>query len=124
MNEAWRIPQAPPVIPALEETGGRERPLWSVMIPAYNCAGYLPQALESVLCQDIGKDRMQIAVMDDYSTDADLARLVQDIGGGRVEYFRQPENVGSLRNFETCLRRSRGRLVHLLHGDDKVLPGF
>lgn len=124
MNEAWRIPQSPPVIPAVEGTEGPERPLWSVMIPAYNCAAYLPQALESVLGQDAGRGRMQIAVMDDCSTDADIERLVHAAGGGRVEYFRQPENVGSLRNFETCLRRSRGRLVHLLHGDDRVLPGF
>jgi glycosyltransferase involved in cell wall biosynthesis len=94
------------------------------MIPAYNCAGYLPEALKSVLDQDPGREHMQIAVIDDRSTDADVERLVLDIGGSRVDYFRQPENVGSLRNFETCLRRSRGRLVHLLHGDDKVLPGF
>ncbi|HEX6181302.1 MAG TPA: glycosyltransferase, partial [Chitinophagaceae bacterium] len=38
--------------------------------------------------------------------------------------FRQPQNVGSVRNFETCLNRSRGRIIHLLHADDKVKPGF
>jgi hypothetical protein len=27
-------------------------------------------------------------------------------------------------NFNTCLQRSRGRLVHLLHGDDWVCDGF
>jgi hypothetical protein len=29
-----------------------------------------------------------------------------------------------LRNFETCLNRSKGLFIHLLHGDDMVLNGF
>ncbi len=67
---------------------------------------------------------MQIEVVDDCSTDADVEALVKAIGGGRVQYYRQPQNVGSLRNFETCINRAKGHLVHLLHGDDKVKPGF
>lgn len=67
---------------------------------------------------------MQIEVVDDASTDTDVEALVQRVGKGRVGYFRQPQNVGSLRNFETCINRSRGHLVHLLHGDDRVRPGF
>jgi Glycosyl transferase family 2 len=50
--------------------------------------------------------------------------LVQEIGKGRVGYFRQPENVGSLKNFETCLNRAQGQFIHLLHGDDKVRNGY
>ncbi len=67
---------------------------------------------------------MQIEVIDDASTDADVEAIVAEIGAGCVKYFRQPENVGSLRNFETCINRSRGQLIHLLHGDDRVRPGF
>lgn len=67
---------------------------------------------------------MQIQVVDDGSNDADVELMVREIGKGRIEYFRQPENVGSLRNFQTCLERSRGRLIHILHGDDLVYPGF
>src|SRR5688572_18282566 len=94
------------------------------MIPAYNCAGFLVEAINSVLVQDPGEKIMQIQVVDDYSTDTDVRQLVQDVGRGRIEYFRQPQNVGSVRNFETCLNRSRGRIIHLLHADDKVKPGF
>lgn len=103
---------------------GVERPLWSVMIPAYHCAGYLGETLRSVLAQDPGPGRMQIEVVDDHSTRDDPEAVVREVGAGRVEFFRQPENVGHVRNFDTCLRRSRGRLVHLLHGDDRVLDGF
>lgn len=94
------------------------------MIPVYNCSQYLRETLESVLAQDVGEQQMQIEVVDDASTDADVAQLVATIGKGRIRYFRQEQNVGSLRNFETCLNRSRGQLIHLLHGDDKVLPGY
>ncbi|MCX6216756.1 glycosyltransferase [Spirosoma sp.] len=117
-----RIPQHPPVIPSLPEE--MNRPLWSVMIPVYNCSNYLRETLSSVLAQDPGADQMQIEVVDDASTDADVAALVASIGQGRVLYYRQPQNVGSLRNFETCINRAKGQLVHLLHGDDRARPGF
>jgi len=94
------------------------------MIPSYNCSQYLRPALESVLLQDPGPELMQIEVIDDCSTDEDVEALVREIGKGRVGFFRQKENVGSLRNFETCLKRSKGLLIHLLHGDDLVKPGF
>jgi glycosyltransferase involved in cell wall biosynthesis len=101
-----------------------ERPLWSVMIPVYNCGNYLEKTLLSVLRQDPGPDLMQIEVVDDCSTEDDPAAIVRDLSGTRVGIFRQPQNVGHTRNFDTCLQRSRGRLVHLLHGDDLVLNGF
>ncbi|HEX6180965.1 MAG TPA: glycosyltransferase, partial [Chitinophagaceae bacterium] len=84
-----RIPLHPPSIaPVSPEI---HRPLWSVMIPAYNCAGYLVEALNSVLAQDPGEEIMQIQVVDDCSTDANMRQLVQEVGKGRVEYFRQSQ---------------------------------
>jgi glycosyltransferase involved in cell wall biosynthesis len=92
------------------------------MIPVYNCANYLTETLTSVLQQS--DDSFQIEVVDDCSTDADVEHLVATIGKGRVQYFRQSRNVGSLRNFNTCINRSRGNFIHLLHGDDRIRPGF
>jgi glycosyltransferase involved in cell wall biosynthesis len=94
------------------------------MIPTYNCADYLRQTLASVLAQDPGPVLMQIEVIDDCSTRDDPAAVVAELGQGRVGFYRQAENVGHTRNFDTCLLRSRGQLVHLLHGDDCVRPGF
>ena len=100
------------------------RPFWSVMIPTYHCARYLRQTLESVLAQDPRPDSMQIEVVDDCSTLDDPEGVVKEIGQGRVTFYRQPQNVGHTKNFETCLRRARGNVIHLLHGDDYVLDGF
>ena len=99
------------------------RPLWSVVIPTFNCARYLGETLAGVLAQDPGPDAMQIEVIDDHSSDHPET-VVAKTGGGRVQFFRQPSNVGHTRNFHTGLTRARGHLVHLLHGDDYVLPGF
>ena len=105
-------------------TDNLPRPTWSVMIPTYNCAGYLGETLSSVLDQaPRGADEMQIEVVDDGSTD-DPEAVVRSIAGDRVVFHRQPQNVGHILNFATCLSRARGRYVHLLHGDDRVEPGF
>jgi len=103
---------------------GEARPLWSVMIPTFNCAAYLRHTLESVLDQDPGPAAMQIEVVDDCSTRDDPEAVVRVVGGGRVEFHRRPANGGATRNFNTCIDRSRGHLVHILHGDDLVMPGF
>jgi len=103
---------------------GVVRPLWSVVIPTYNCAAYLREALVSVLAQDPGPNVMQIEVVDDHSTKDDPEAVVAEVGNGRVAFYRQPQNVGHTENFATCLQRSRGKLIHLLHGDDGVRDGF
>ncbi len=103
---------------------GVKRPKWSVMIPTYNCAGFLRKTLESVLSQDLGEELMQIEVVDDCSTLDNPEAVVNEIGKGRVRFYRKPKNAGAIANFNTCIERSRGELVHILHGDDWVLPGY
>jgi glycosyltransferase involved in cell wall biosynthesis len=103
---------------------GISRPIWSVMIPAYNCASFLPQTLASVLAQDPGPEMMQIEVVDDYSTRDDPHSIVEEIGHGRVEFYQHGGHVGIIENLDTCLKRSRGKLIHVLHGDDYVREGF
>ena len=100
------------------------RPVWSIMIPTYNCGHFLRETLASVLAQDRGPDVMQIEVVDDRSTRDDPQLVVDSLGGGRVDFFRQPRNLGVVGNLNACLLRARGRLVHLLHGDDMVQDGF
>lgn len=117
-----RIPSIPPIIQPVDKD--TKRPLWSVMIPVYNCSQFFPETIQSVLAENISSEEMEIEVVDDASTDADVEAIVCSIGKGRVKYFRQPANVGSLRNFETCLNRAKGQFIHLLHGDDRIKPGY
>ena len=110
--------------PAIEPVEGSHRPFWSVMMPTYNGDPRLVAALESVLAQAPGPDEMQIEVVDDRSTRGDTGALVERVGEGRVSFFQQPSNVGHPANFNTCIRRARGEVVHILHDDDAVRPGF
>src|SRR5260370_2984379 len=113
--------------PAITRVAGEAgvRPFWSVMIPTYNPrADYLEETLHSVLQQDSGPEQMQIEVVDDCSPGVDVAALVKAIVGERVQFSRTPKNLGLARCWNTCIERSRGQWVHILHQDDWVLPGF
>jgi glycosyltransferase involved in cell wall biosynthesis len=111
----------PPVVPISD---GIHRPLWSVMIPTYNSGKWLRQTLQSVMAQDYGPERMQIEVVDNCSTEDDPEALVRAVGENRVAFYRRPKNEGPIANFNACIQRSHGRLIHILHSDDYVLPGF
>ena len=94
------------------------------MIPTCDDPDALPGAITSVLDQAPGPDEMQIEVVDDCSTTVDVAALVREVAGDRVAVFSHPARVGAPANFTACVARSRGELVHILHADDLVLPGF
>ena len=112
----------PKILPTTEVD---TRPFWSVMIPAYNpTPDYLAQTLRSVLAQDPGPEQMQIEVVDDCSPGMDVAALVKSIAGERVKVSQTPKNLGLAGCWNTCIERSRGEWVHILHQDDLVLPGF
>lgn len=113
--------EGPVVAPVADD--GRPRPRISVMIPTYECADYLRDCLAGVLAQDPGPEVMEIVVVDDRSTDRP-EDVVDELGGGRVGFVRNPVNLGPTDNFTACVTRSRGELVHVLHGDDLVGPGF
>ncbi|MBV8538840.1 MAG: glycosyltransferase [Alphaproteobacteria bacterium] len=119
--KTYGTPLAPRIEPLPQTT---TRPLWSVMIPAYNYAHYMRGTLRSVLSQDPGPAEMQIEVVDDCSTRDDPEAVTHEVGGGRVGFYRQPRNLGIVGNFNDCIRRARGEWVHILHGDDLLRPGF
>lgn len=104
-------------------TDSDERPIFSVVIPIYNRTDYLLQCLASVLEQWTGAEEMEIIVIDNASTQP-MFELVHGIGSGVVHYYRNPENIGAITNFNTGIALSRGKWIHLLHDDDYVLPGF
>lgn len=99
-------------------------PQWSVMIPTFNCGVELVQTLQSVLSQDPGPASMQIEVVDNNSDRPGVEECVRKVGRGRVGFTRNERNLGMVGNFNRCIERARGSLVHLLHCDDWVMGGF
>jgi glycosyltransferase involved in cell wall biosynthesis len=90
----------------------------SVVIPTFNRAGILREALDSVLSQGI--DGIEAIVVDDGSTDG--TRAVVESYGEPVRYLHQP-NRGPAAARNHGIARARGELVSLLDSDDFWLPG-
>lgn len=117
------MPSKFPVIDTLNPSR-KYQPFWSVMIPTYNSSLHLEKTLDSVLIQDMGKDLMQIEVVDDCSTDSMSQEITQQVGNGRISFSRNSSNLGFVNNWNECIKRSKGYWVHILHQDDLVLPNF
>lgn len=92
-------------------------PTVSVVIPAYNAARYLSQAVDSALGQTF-RD-VEVVVVDDGSTDDTPARLAAY--GERIRTLRQANSgVALARNAGTAA--ARGRYVAFLDADDVWQP--
>ncbi len=86
------------------------------MIPTYNQAHYLGQAIGSALVQDYGN--LEVVISDDCSTDETPA-TVQKFNDPRVKYFRNKTNLGRVGNYRKLLYEyASGDYVLLLDGDD------
>jgi len=93
------------------------RPRVTVCMPAYNCAGFLPAAIESVLGQSFGDFELLIA--DDCSSDEsrEIAARYALLDPRVVLRFRE-QNLGMVNNWNACFREARGEYVKYLFSDD------
>jgi len=94
-------------------------PRISVLIPCYQQARFLPEALDSVLCQDFHD--LEVIASDDASSDNTFS-ILQDYASrdSRIRIFHQPSNLGMVENWNFCLREARGEAVKLMGGDDRL----
>ena len=116
------LTEHPPIEPV---AGDGPRPFWSVMIPTREPhPGYLAEAVDAVLAQDPGPEEMEIAVVDDASTRIDPRACLGARAARRIAWLRRERHGGMAENWNACIRRARGRWVHILHQDDLVRPGF
>lgn len=96
-------------------------PKVSVIIPAYNIAKYIGEALDSVLaqtCQDF-----EIILINDGSPDTPEFERVLEPFREQIIYLKQENaGVGPARN--AAIGVSRGELLAFLDGDDVWLPDF
>jgi len=92
-------------------------PAISVIIPTYNRAALLREAIQSVFRQT-WRD-FEIVVVDDGSTDA-TPEVARDFGD-RIVYLRQ-ENRGVNAARNVAVAQARGDYIALLDSDDMYLP--
>lgn len=87
----------------------------SVIIPAYNYAGYLPEAIESVLNQTF-RD-FELLVVDDGSTDNTREVMRAFLHDPKARYVYQ-ENQGLAAARNAGIRNTNGEFVAFLDADD------
>lgn len=95
-------------------------PRVSVIVPAFNAAGHIGEALESVHAQTIGD--WEVVVCDDGSSD-DTAEVASSFDE-RVRVVRHERNQGLAAARNSAIERSRGSVLALLDADDVWLPGY
>lgn len=102
--------------------GEIRNPKVSVLIPNYNYARYLPEAIDSVLEQDF--EDYELLVIDDASTDesADIIRSY-GIRDARIRFRINETNRGMVSNLNDCLEWARGEYMKFLLADDKMVGG-
>jgi glycosyltransferase involved in cell wall biosynthesis len=94
------------------------KPLVSVVIPTYNRAWCLAEAVDSVLAQELRG--FELIVVDDGSTD-DTPRLLEGYGEAVRTLRRENHGVSAARN--AGIAAARAELIAFLDSDDLWLPG-
>ncbi len=91
------------------------QPFFSIILPTYNRATYISEAIRSVLLQ--GFQDFEIIIVDDGSIDntEDIVRKIQD---SRIRYYKKRNEERSIaRNFG--ISKACGKYINFLDSDDK-----
>lgn len=93
-------------------------PFFSVILPTYNRAHFLPKAIESVLGQTFAD--WELIIVDDGSTD-NTKEVVAAYADSRVVYhYQQNQERSAARN--NGIKQARGVYICFLDSDDYFLP--
>src|SRR5437762_7083616 len=94
-------------------------PRVSVVIPCYNLGRYLPGAIASVRAQTLSD--VEIIVVDDGSTDADVAPALDAVAGPDLQVVRSSNRgLSAARNLG--IQRARADCISCLDADDTFEP--
>jgi len=96
------------------------QPLVTIIIPSYNHAQYIEQAIQSVLDQTY--PNIELVIVDDGSKDNSHEVIKKYLHHPNVTAFLNTENSGQSAAFKQGLRNSSGKYVCFLPSDDWYLP--
>jgi len=101
------------------------RKLFSVCIPAYNRAHYLPALLDSIFAQDFHD--FEVVVCEDLSRErkeiAAIVRGYQSRHPKVLRYFENEENLGYDANIRNLVQRASARFCFFMGNDDIMCQG-
>jgi glycosyltransferase involved in cell wall biosynthesis len=95
--------------------------LVSVVMPAFNRAGLIGDAIRSVLAQSYGN--FELLVCDDASDD-ETVEVVQSFADKRIRLLKHEERSGAAAARNTCLSAAKGEYIAYLDTDNLWHPRF
>jgi hyaluronan synthase len=112
----WFTYRAPPL------AGENEAMPLTVIIPAYNEGPMVAQSIDSVASARYPRDKLEILVVDDGSTDDTWTHIeaAAKRHPGLVTTVRFPKNRGKRAGLETGFRRARGEIVVTIDSDSVI----
>lgn len=95
--------------------------LVSIIVPTYNSAKYIQEAIDSVLSQTY--TNWELLVTDDCSGDETISILERYVqSDNRIKLFCLKENGGAAKARNTSIRQASGRYIAFLDSDDWWYP--
>jgi glycosyltransferase involved in cell wall biosynthesis len=108
-------------IEVFEKEGIKNKPLVTVVLPCYNAALYVEEAVRSIMCQTYSN--LEILLIDDCSTDntsAILLRLAQE--DKRITIIRNEQNLKLVKTLNKGIDEAKGKFIARMDADDISLP--
>lgn len=97
----------------------------SIVIPTFNGAPHIRQALDSIVSQleDINEE-VEVVISDNASTDQ-IQEIIREYQANYpfIKYFRNEENVGPVKNLDMSVLRSNGKYAWFFGDDDRMKEG-
>lgn len=97
------------------------QPMISIVMPAYNEGPYIIESLESLLKIDYPRDKLEIIVIDDGSTDDTYAKAESMESKGPIKVYTK-ENAGKGAALNFGIKKAKGELIATMDADSFVTP--
>lgn len=94
-------------------------PFFSVCIPTYNMAQFLPEAIDSVLSQTF--EDFELLISDNCSKD-NTEEVVREYKDKRMIYWKNDSNLEMFANLNKACQKAKGRFIKILTADNVMSP--
>lgn len=94
-------------------------PTISVLMPAYNAAAYIREAIDSILNQTFTD--FEFVIINDGSTDA-TEEIILSYSDERIQYYTNKCNMGIVKTLNRGIDLCRGKYIARMDADDISMP--
>ena len=91
------------------------KPLVSVLMPAYNCAAFIKQAVDSIINQTY--TNWELLIADDCSKD-NTRKIAEGYTDPRIKFYHNTQNLGYLQTWNKLAVLAKGEYITFQDADD------